>query len=450
MRVGEGTGLQPIVVRSMLPVASGLFVLPDAGIKPSQFLALSKTVAQVSAIQRVSVKADLHDKLFAAREGLAAIAAGESQPDQVARAAEAFNTYMDSLDQGNVVERTKAAEMRAALETVEADLARAGVAVVDGRLRPDADRLLRNVEFEPEVVSESFAMARERLEPVFVRQSESLSVEQETAQARIPLTHSAAAVGAALAGLTLKSARITSILGRMDSATRASTSQGARLRRLAALTMPRPMMPGTILPGFPALGRPTGYRDGAEYEMARRTPGLAPGKAVVSAARPDGVPAFEKPRPAEILPPVADPTAPPGQSSEVAKVVREIERVRREKPVSDKVRLPEPSTNRRLDDQGQPVSAFRKLRPAVRPERTKPSEPNIPGPAPVERPEKGRNVPELPEVTQDSRPVQKPDKIPKNPGQALKDLLPRNPLPPGQQPLEPGRTQGPALPAPPK
>lgn len=451
MRVGgDSSSLQPIVVRSLLPVASGLFVLPDAGIKPSQFLALSKTVAQVSAIERVSVKADLHDKLFAAREGLASIAAGGVHPDQVAKAAEAFNTYMDSLDAGNVVDKTKAAEMRVALDTVREDLAAAGVDVVDGRLLPDQEQLIHNSEFEPETVSDIFASARERLEPVFIRQSESLSVEQETAQARIPLTHSAAAVGAALAGLTLKTAKITSILGRMDSVSRAKTVQGARLRRLAALTMPRPTVPGTVLPGFPALGRPTGYRDGAEYEIARRTPGLAPGKATVSASRPDGVPAFEKPRPAEYVPPGADPSAPPGQSAEVTKAVREVERIKRERPISDKVKLPEPSTNRRLDREGNPVSAFRKLRPAEPPGQAKAAKERFPGPEPADRPEKKGGVPELPPVTQESKPVQKPDTIPRNPGQALKDLLPKNPLPPGQQPLEPGRGTGPALPAPPK
>ena len=477
MRIGGPPGSQPIVARSFLPVSNGLFVLPDAGVKPSRLIAASRTFAQVGAVERVQVKAVLHDKLFAAREGVASVAAGAVAPEDVGQAAQAFNSYLEALDGGNMVDRSKAGELRTAIAEVHNDFAAIGVGIVHGKLAPNFDRLAQYAQMEPELVSDVFDAVQSRLDPVFARQSESLAVEQETAQARIPFTQASAAVGAALAGLSLKTAKLTSILGRMDSVSRAKTLQGARLRRLAAVSMPRPMVPGTTLPGFPALGRPTGYRDGAEFEMLRRTPGLAPGSPTVSAGRADGVPAFEKPRPAELHQPGSDPGAPPEQKADVAKVVREIDRVKAASPVSAKVQVPGGGFQRRVTAEGKPISAFRKLR-SVEPKsqpQTKPKEAvdRFPGPPPVENPDKKGGTPQLPPVTQDSVPVQKQDKIPKNPGQALKDLLPKKPLPPvtpgegegkdrgedegddkgkipGQQQLEPGRTNGPALPAPPK
>jgi len=421
LRIGDHPSLRAISARTFLPVSSGLFVLPNAGPKPSQLLASSRHVAQVSSIERVQAKADLHDKLFAAREGIATVAAGEIGDRAIEGAATAFNAYLDALDRGNPNDRRKGEEIRVAMQGLRPQAAAGGVDVVGGKLAPDLDAVAGLRANAPETVSEAFVGLRDRLDPLFAAHSESIAVEAETAQARVPVAQHSASIGATIAGLTLRGAALTQILTRMTSANRKQLTQTQKIQKLAAAALPRPTVPGTVLPGFPALGKPVGIA-GPDYEVNRRTPGIAPAQPTVSEARSDGIPAFEPPRPVEPeRSRKAD--APPGQRAEITEAVRDFERKSEGRPLGAKIRLPETVEGRRVDGAGR----VRPAKPQIR-QQPRPPE-RVPGPPPDDRkPRKG--VPEVAPPTQESEPVTPRDEVPKNPGKPLKDLLPPRPLPP--------------------
>jgi hypothetical protein len=436
MQIGDHPQLKPVVARTFLPVASGLFVLPDAGVKASALLGTSVQVAQASALARQQQKVAIHDKLFQAREAISAVASGEIGEADVGRAAETLNAYIDALDAGKSNDRNKAEEVRTVLKAIEPAAGIAGVDVVAGKLVPDASRIARNVDLEPEATSDAFLTIRDRLEKVFVSHSESLSVEAATAQARIPASRTIAAAGARVASLSLKGAQLTQTIRRVDLAAGMTKSQKAQLARLQALAFPRPKVPGTTLPGMPALGRPSGI-SGGEYFAVRGTPGLAPGKPVVSERRADGVPDWEAPQPVELRTPISPPGTNPKVSADVAKTVREIAEKKKGHELEAALVKPISSLRRRIDPAGNAVPAKILVRPPkVEPRRRSD---RLPGPEPVDRADKRRGSPKLAEPTQDTVPVVKEDKIPRNPGKPLKDLLPQNPLPPRNGP---GNGQG--------
>ncbi len=422
MRIGDHPSLQPISARSFLPVSSGLFVLPNAGLRPSQLVASSLHVAQVSAVERVQAKADLHDKLFAAREGIAQVAAGFIGEEAVRKASQTFNAYVDALDRGNSNDRKKADELRTALQGVRTQVTPTGVDIVAGRLAPDEPAISHTREGAPEAVAGAFIVMRDRLDPVFAAQSESIAVEAETAQARIPVAQTTASVGATIAGLSLRGASLTQILGRVGAAGNKQATQAQKIQRLVGLTLPKPTIPGTILPGLPALGRPVGIA-GPEYEINRRTPGIAPGRATVSETpRKGGVPVFEAPAPVELKQP-GNTGGPPGQRADVSEAVKAFEQKKRGHESGERVKLPQAGEIRRVDSEGKARPAKPSLRPQPRPAQ------RVPGPEPRDKKDR-KDVPDLPAPTQESVPVAKRDDIPKNPGKPLKDLIPPNPLPP--------------------